>query len=65
MTFQEISRTLGNQKAIDLLSHEQLLSMIMKEIRIFSQKVYRNNLLTNTILKSQRYFNIIFIQELL
>jgi len=65
MAFQEISRTLENQKAIDLLSHKQPSSMIMKEIRIISQKVYRNNLLTNTILKSQRDFNIIFIQELL
>ena len=63
MEFKEISRTLGNQKAIDLLSYEQLLSIIIKEIRIFLQNVYKNNLLTNTILESQRDFDIIFIQE--
>ena len=39
--------------------------MIIKEIKIFSQNFYKNNLLTNTILEVQREFNIIFIQELL
>ena len=45
------------------LDNEQLLSIIIKEIRIFLQNVYKNNLLTNTILEAQRYFDIIFIQE--
>ena len=36
---------------------------IMKEIKIFSQNVYKNNLFTNIILKAQREFDIIFIQE--
>jgi len=34
--------------------------MIIKEIKIFSQK---NNLLTNTILEVQKKFDIIFIQK--
>ena len=37
--------------------------MIIKEIKIFFQNIYKNNLLTNTILEVQRDFNIIFIQE--
>ena len=40
------------------------LRMILKNINIFSQNVYKNNLLTNTILEAQTKFNIIFIQEL-
>ena len=38
--------------------------MIIKNIKIFSQNVYKNRLLTNTILKAQKEFDIIFIQEL-
>ena len=37
--------------------------MIIKEIKIFSQNICKNNLLMNTILEAQRDFNIIFIQE--
>jgi len=37
--------------------------MIIKEIKIFSQNVCKNNLLTNTILEVWREFDIIFIQE--
>jgi len=39
--------------------------MIIKNIRIFSQNVYKNKLLTDAILKAYRDFDIIFIQELL
>jgi len=39
--------------------------MIMKEIRIFSQNICKNNLLTKILLEAQRGFDIIFIQELL
>ena len=38
--------------------------MIIKEINIFSQNICKNNLLTNTILETQRDFDIKFIQEL-
>ena len=65
MAFQEILETSEDQKTINSLSHEQPLVMIIKEIKIFSQNMHKNNLLTNTILKAQNNFNIIFIQELL
>jgi len=35
--------------------------MIIRNIKIFSQNVYKNILLTNTILKAQNDFDIIFI----
>ena len=37
----------------------------MKEIKIFSQNVQKNNFIINTILEIQSSFDIIFIQELL
>jgi len=37
--------------------------MIIKDLRIFSQNVWKNNLIVNTILKVNMEFNIIFIQE--
>ena len=39
--------------------------MIIKNLRIFSQNVQKNNLIVNTILKVNVESNIIFIQELL
>ena len=38
--------------------------MIIKNIKIFLQNVYKNKLLTNTILEAHKEFDIIFIQEL-
>jgi len=38
--------------------------MIIKDIRIFSKNLQKNNLIVNTILKTQFSFDIIFIQEL-
>jgi len=37
--------------------------MIIKSIKLFSQNVYKNRVLTNMILETNRDFNIIFIQE--
>jgi len=37
--------------------------MIIKDIKIFSQNVWKNNLIINTILETQFEFNIVFIQE--
>jgi len=37
--------------------------MIYKEIKIFSQNVWKNSLIINTILEVKTTFNIIFIQE--
>jgi len=38
--------------------------MIIRNLNVFSQNVWKNNLLTNTILEAQINFDIIFIQEL-
>ena len=35
--------------------------MIMKEIKIFSQNIWKNNFVVNTILETQGYFDSIFI----
>ena len=37
--------------------------MIFKDIKIFSQNVWKNNLIINMILETQFSFNIIFIQR--
>jgi len=37
--------------------------MIIKNIKIFSQNVQKNRLLTDMILESNKEFDIIFIQE--
>jgi len=35
--------------------------MIIKEIKIFSQNMWKNNSIVNTILETQFSFNVIFI----
>ena len=37
--------------------------MIVKDLKIFSQNVQKNNFIINTILKVNHNFNVIFIQE--
>ena len=37
--------------------------MIIKKIKILSQKIQKNNLVVNTILETQFLFDVIFIQE--
>ena len=37
--------------------------MILKDLKIFSQNVWKNNFIINTILKVNYNFNVIFIQE--
>jgi len=54
---------LWKQKDLNLFSHEQHLSMILKDICIFSQNVCKNNFVINTILETYFSFDIIFIQE--
>ena len=39
--------------------------MILKNLKIFSQNVQKNNFLINTVLEVNQSFDIIFIQELL
>ena len=38
--------------------------MILKDIKIFSQNVHKNNFVINTILEAYNSYDIIFIQEL-
>ena len=38
-------------------------SMILKDIKIFSQNIWKSSLMVNTILKVKTDFNIIFIQK--
>ena len=38
--------------------------MIFKNIKIFSQNVWKNNLIVNIILKTKSSFDVIFVQEL-
>ena len=37
--------------------------MIIKDIKIFSQNVWKNHLIVNTILETKFEFDIIFVQE--
>ena len=37
--------------------------MILKNLKIFSQNIYKNYLIVNTILEIQSYFDIVLIQE--
>ena len=38
--------------------------MIVKNIKVFSQNMWKNNLIVNTILETQFNFDVVFIQEL-
>jgi len=63
MTLKEIYKNLEQLKELNLFSCEQLHNMILKDLKIFSQNVQKNNFLINTILKVNQNFDIIFIQE--
>ena len=64
MIFQRIHQALGNQKELNLFSCEQQCDMILKDLKIFSQNIRKNNFMINTILKVDHNFDVIFIQEL-
>ena len=64
ISLKEISGNLRQQKQINLLSYKWSLNISIKKIKVFSQNICKNNLLTNTILEAQREFNIVFIQKL-
>ena len=63
ITYEEISRTPRNQKELNLLNYEWDLDMIIKIIKLFLQNIHKNRILTDTILETNRDFDIIFIQE--
>jgi len=62
--YKEISRTPRNQEELNLLNCKWNLDIIIKSVKLFLQNVCKNRVLTNTILETNRNFNIIFIQEL-
>ena len=59
--YQEIHNNRKN--LIYSVVSEQCSSIILKDIKKFSQNVHKNNFIINTILKIQNSFDIIFIQE--
>ena len=66
MAPEEIHWDLWKQVQINLFSHgQQTSTMICDYLKGFSQNVWKNLLIINTILETQTDFNIIFIQELL
>jgi len=60
---EKISRTPRNQKELNSLNCKWDLGIIIKSIKLFSQNVHKNRVLTDMILETNRDFNIIFIQE--
>ena len=64
MAFQEILRASWKQKTVNLFICEWCPSMILKDVKIFSQNIHKNNFIINTILETHNSYDIIFIQEL-
>ena len=61
---EEIYRDPWKQDQVNLLYRKWWTStMILQNLRIFLQNVWKNSLIVNTILKTQTQFDIIFIQE--
>ena len=59
---QEISRAMWKLKQVDILNHGQEKYMFLKNLKIFSQNIWKNHILTNIILKNQKHFDVIFIK---
>ena len=65
MAIEEVRWDPWKQGQINLLYSERWTStIIIQDLRIFSQNVWKNSFIINTILKTQIQFDIIFIQEL-
>jgi len=63
MALKGILKKSEQPKELNLFSCEWLYIMISKDLKIFSQNVWKNNFLINTILEVNQNFDIIFIQE--
>ena len=64
MATKEIHWDLWKQDQIYSLYRErQASSMIVRNLRVFSQNVWKNLLIVNVLLETQTQFDIIFIQE--
>ena len=64
MVHQGICQTLGWPKDLNSFNHEWWQNIILNDLKIFSQNIWKNNLIINTVLEVNSNFNIIFIQEL-
>jgi len=64
MAPEEICQNPWQQGQTDLLYKKwQAENMILKNLKILSQNIWKNHLIVNTILKTQSHFDIILIQE--
>ena len=54
---------LRNESQFNLLTYRQDKTMILKSLKIFSQNIHKNRLLTDTILENNKNFNISLTQE--
>ena len=63
MASEKVYRDLWKQNKVNLFCWEQYLTMICDILKIFSQNICKNSLIVNTILETQIFFDIIFIQE--
>jgi len=65
IAYKKVPGNLWNQEEYNSLSCKWGSSINIKNIKLFLQNVQKNKILTNTILETNKNFNIIFIQELL
>jgi len=64
MASKEIFGDLWKQDQVNSFGWERgNKTMIVNKLNIFSQNVYKNSLIVNSILKTRNVFNIILIQE--
>ena len=63
MAHKRIHQNSGQLKKFNSFSYEWIHNMILKDLKIFSQNVWKNNFLINTLLEVNKSFDIIFIQE--
>ena len=64
MTHQKVHWDLWKQITINPLWREwRNKTMIIRNLKVFSQNVCKNSIITNTILKTHSHFNILLIQE--
>jgi len=61
MALKRIHKNSGQLKELNSFSREWFINMILKDLKIFSQNVRKNNFLINTILEVNQNFDIIFI----
>jgi len=54
---------LKEPEEFNLFNCKQQRNMMLKDLKIFSQNVRKNNIIINTILEVNHDFDIIFIQE--